>query len=73
MKDTKICPQCNFTDILRIPARTGSSSTETLISVGTFKTIKITRYVCATCGYTEEWIESLEDIEKLRSRHEEAE
>ncbi len=70
MKDFKICPKCNFTDILRIPARMPASSTENIITVGWMNAVKVTRFVCATCGFTEEWIESLEEVEKLRSRHE---
>ena len=73
MKDSQICPKCNFTDILRIPARLPGTSSENIIQLGLMRAVRVTRYVCATCGYTEEWIDAQEDIEKLRSRHEPAE
>lgn len=72
MKDSNTCPKCNFTDVIRIPARLPATSSENVISVGWMSAVKVTRFVCATCGYSEEWIEPLEDVEKLRSRHEPA-
>jgi predicted nucleic-acid-binding Zn-ribbon protein len=72
MKHTSTCPKCQFTDIIRIPARLPASSGENIVSVGLMKAVRVTRYVCATCGFTEEWIEPQDDIEKLRTRHEAA-
>jgi predicted nucleic-acid-binding Zn-ribbon protein len=73
MKDSTICPKCNFADIIRIPARLSATSGENIIQLGlVVRAVRVTRYVCATCGFTEEWIDSLEDVEKLRARHEPA-
>ena len=30
---------------------------------------KVTRFLCGKCGFSEEWIDSLEDIEKLRMKY----
>jgi len=34
-----------------------------------FSSIKVTRFLCARCGYSEEWIESQADIDKLRKKY----
>lgn len=70
MKQTQTCPKCQFNDIIRIPARLPASSGENIVSIGLMKAVRVTRYVCATCGFSEEYIEPLEDTEKLRARHE---
>jgi hypothetical protein len=31
--------------------------------------VKVTRFLCSQCGYSEEWIESPSDLEKLRKRY----
>ena len=72
MKQTTTCPKCQFTDIIRIPARLPASVGENIVSIGLMKAVRITRYVCATCGFSEEYVEPLEDTEKLRGRHEDA-
>jgi predicted nucleic-acid-binding Zn-ribbon protein len=73
MKHSNLCPKCNFTDIIRIPARIPATTSENIIQVGLMtRAVRVTRYVCATCGFSEEWIESLDEIEKLRNRHEPA-
>ena len=72
MKNTKSCPKCNSTDILRIPGQVGAYGSGNNISVGwtIFSAVKVTRFLCADCGFSEEWIESLSDVEKLRDKHE---
>jgi predicted nucleic-acid-binding Zn-ribbon protein len=70
MKHSNTCPKCQFNDIIRIPARLPASSGENIVNIGLMKAVKVTRYVCATCGFSEEWVESHDDIEKLRARHE---
>lgn len=31
--------------------------------------VKVTRFVCENCGYSEEWIEREEDIQKLAKKY----
>ena len=49
MKTTGRCPKCGSADLLAV----------------FFVNAKIQRYVCRSCGYTEEWI-AQESMEKLR-------
>lgn len=69
MKSTKICPKCNQTDIVIIsndghPDGTYGNNIQTGTTILS-GSIFIKRYVCCSCGFTEEWIEQ-SDIEKLK-------
>jgi hypothetical protein len=34
-----------------------------------FSSVKVTRFLCSGCGYSEEWVESPADIERLRKKY----
>lgn len=70
MKNTKVCTKCNSSDVLRILAKVGPYGTGNNIAVGypSFSAVKVTRYLCCECGYSEEWIENKDDIEILRAK-----
>lgn len=70
MKKTRICPKCNSTDILLIPGTSGAYGTGNNIMVGltNLSAVLVHRYVCCSCGYSEEWI-NLEDIPKLKKKY----
>lgn len=63
MKNTRVCPKCNHTDIIRVEGRAGAYGTGNNIQVGwsNFSAVLVPRYVCCNCGYSEEWID-IEDI-----------
>ena len=67
MKNMKICPKCNSTDILIVDGYAGAYGSGNNIMTGAtiFSAVKVNRYVCCSCGFTEEWINQ-EDIEKLK-------
>ena len=62
MKNRKICPKCNSTDIIKVPGKAGWSN---------FSAVLVHRYVCCACGYSEEWIDK-EDIPRLKEKYENA-
>jgi ribosomal protein S27AE len=68
MKNTGICPKCHSSKIIRIPGSVGGYGAGNNILAGhtIFSAVKVTRYLCASCGYTEEWIDDANDIEKLK-------
>ena len=70
MRNTKPCPKCNSTDILKIPGLAGGYGSGNNIPTGMsiFSAVKVTRYLCCECGYSEEWIDNKEDIEKLQKK-----
>ncbi len=68
MKDSKICPKCQSADIVRIDGYAGAYGTGNNIMVGKsiFSAVNVNRYICCSCGYTEEWIDQC-DIDKIRN------
>lgn len=68
MKSTKICPKCGSTDIVRIDGNAGAYGTGNNIMLGAtiFSAVKVNRYICCSCGFTEEWIDK-EDIDKIKN------
>ena len=69
MKITKICPKCNSNDIIRIEGNAKAYGAGNNIPIGfsILTYVKVPRYVCCRCGYTEEWIDR-EDIPKLEKK-----
>ena len=68
MKHSKICPKCNSADIVRIDGYTGAYGTGNNIMTGKtlFSTVNVNRYICCSCGFSEEWIDR-EDIDKVKN------
>ena len=54
MKNTKSCPKCGSTDIVRIPDNPNRHASGNNIYTSTytlFGKIPVIRYVCCSCGY----------------------
>lgn len=70
MKNTRRCPKCGGANIVRIDGYTGAYGSGNNVMVGSsiFSAVKVNRYICCTCGFTEEWIdtEELEKVEKSK-------
>jgi hypothetical protein len=66
MKNNK-CPKCSGNRIIKIPGQTGAHGSGNNIPLGMtiFSAVKVTRYLCCQCGYSEEWVDSKGDIDKL--------
>lgn len=71
MKHKRLCPKCGAADILHIPGKSGAYGTGNNIPTGwsIFSTVLVHRYVCCSCGYSEEWIDN-EDIHRLKGYYE---
>ena len=70
MKYSHICPKCDSNDIIRIEGsnRAYSAGNNILVGATIFSAVKVHRYLCCNCGFSEEWID-IEDIEKIRNSH----
>ncbi len=70
MKNKRICPKCNSSDILLVPGKAGAYGSGNNIQTGMtiFSAVLVHRYVCCSCGYSEEWIDK-EDIQKLKKKY----
>lgn len=71
MKNTGRCAKCGHAEILRIEGQTGAYGSGNNIPVGwtVLSAIAVTRFLCTSCGYSEEWIESPGDIAKLVEKY----
>jgi endogenous inhibitor of DNA gyrase (YacG/DUF329 family) len=71
MRNSKPCPKCQSNDIVRIPgeARPFGAGNNIMIGGTIFRAVKVTRYLCASCGFSEEWIDSSDDITKLKKKY----
>ena len=69
MKRTHICPKCNGAEIIRVEGNAGAYGSGNNIQTGwsNFSAVLVHRYVCYSCGYSEEWIDT-EDIAKLKKK-----
>lgn len=71
MKYAKQCPKCGSCDLFVIEGYAAAYGRGNNIEVGMtiFSAVPVDRYVCGSCGYSEEWIRR-EDIPRLReSKH----
>ena len=69
MKQTNRCPKCNGTEIVRIKGNAGPYGTGNNIQTGRtiFSAVLVHRYLCCTCGFSEEWIDQ-EDLMKIKEK-----
>lgn len=70
MKNTKICPKCNHSEIIVIPGNMGAYGVGNNVPLGfgIFSYEKVNRYLCATCGYSEEWVDR-EDLKRISEKY----
>ena len=69
MKNTGKCPKCDSTDVLLVRGWQGAYGAGNNIPIGLFRTAKVHRYICGSCGFTEEWIDAAKDMDRLRRRY----
>lgn len=62
MKHAGVCTKCGSSDVVKIP---GKSPGHNWLPVG-LGTVAVDRWVCCSCGYSEEWIEQdkLQNVKK---------
>jgi predicted RNA-binding Zn-ribbon protein involved in translation (DUF1610 family) len=68
MRNSKTCPKCRATDIIRIPITRRFGGTNWIFAgmLGGWTGVAVTRYLCASCGYIEEWVDSADGIAKIK-------
>ncbi len=65
MKNRGVCRKCKSHDIIRIDAKLEGG---TVIYLGLMDSVALSRFICGNCGFTEEWLEGEEEIDKLKRR-----
>jgi len=69
MRNTHSCPKCANTDVVRIPGNVGAYGSGNNITVSAFSSVLVTRYLRASCGFSEEWVDDNTGLEKLRAKY----
>ena len=71
MRNSQTCPKCKSTDIVRIGGEAGAYDLGNIIRIGwtMWSAVKVTRYLCGSCGFSEEWIDKADDIAKLKKKY----
>jgi predicted nucleic-acid-binding Zn-ribbon protein len=67
MKNSRKCPKCQSSDIVRVPGKLGPFGVE--FGMTQLSSIKVTRYLCASCGFMEYWIDSANDIARVKKKY----
>lgn len=69
MKDSRICPKCGSTEIIKVPGSEGEhgEGNNIQIDLNNFSSIPVDRYICCSCGYSEEWMDTVY-MEKLKKK-----
>ena len=67
MKNTKICPKCNSTDIY-VTEGMIAGEFKNVILCSFLSAVPVDRYICGTCGYVEHWVDKkhLNEIKKSK-------
>ena len=68
MKQTACCPKCGSTELVRFDGFIGPYGSGNNLKIGAtlFSAVKVNRYVCCLCGYTEEWVDR-EDLDAIKN------
>lgn len=69
MKNAHSCPKCGSADIIRIPDHTGRYASGNNIYTSFFTLagkVPVIRYVCGTCGYVENWVDTQQALAAIR-------
>lgn len=70
MKNSQKCIKCQSAEIARIEGQAGAYGAGNNIQMGltNFSAVKVSRYLCMDCGYSEEWVEENELV-KFRKKY----
>ncbi len=69
MKNTGICPKCQSHHIVEESRKTSSYYNNWVtVKQNWAKFISLVRYICVDCGFTEEWVKEIEDLDKIEKK-----
>jgi len=67
MKYNFCCPKCQNTEIAIVEGGAFKGNIYNTLSYG-LTTIYLTRYVCTTCGFTENYIDDPKSLQKIKEK-----
>ena len=68
MKYSYCCPKCQNSDIAIIEGGAFKGNIYNTVTFG-LTTIYLTRYVCTNCGFTENYIDDVKDLQKIKDKY----
>lgn len=68
MKYSYFCPKCQNSEIAIIEGGTFKGNIYNTVTFG-LTTIYLTRYVCTNCGFTENYIDDVKDLQKIKDKY----
>lgn len=71
MRNSRACPKCQSSDIVRIPGDVRGFGAGNNITLGStiFSSVKVARYLCGSCGFAEQWIDSADDLASIKKKY----
>lgn len=66
MKKTEPCPKCQSSDIAKVP---GENQSKIGVPVGPLGWAPVTRYICMQCGFTEQYVEGADNLQRIAKRY----
>lgn len=69
MKHKNTCTKCESHDIFKIPGPATVGYSQNKVPKSFFSSANVDRYVCARCGYSEEWIAYEKDLAQLAQKY----
>jgi predicted nucleic-acid-binding Zn-ribbon protein len=65
-----VCPKCHAKDIVRLPVDLEAPNMLSGAKPPShYKTINVTRYCCANCGYSEVWVNDPDNLKDLLKKY----
>lgn len=68
MKYNYCCPKCQNCEIAIVEGGSFKGNMYNTITFG-LTTIYLTRYVCTHCGYCENYVDDVKDLEKIKGKY----
>lgn len=70
MKNPHKCPKCGSNELGKVPgsARAYGVGNNIVVGLTYFSAVLVDRYVCCSCGFSEEWINQA-GIQKLKKKY----
>ena len=59
------CGKCGGGELLRVPMTPGEHS-HIVFGERLLRDVTVTKYVCTDCGYIEQWVNSRDDLRRLK-------
>lgn len=69
MKNDNRCAKCSSTNLLKIPTVPGDGPHIAIEHRGGLEMVAVSRFVCANCGYIEQWVHDLSELTELRAEY----